>query len=74
MWSSLGGEGAIVDTFHSFKGLESDVVVAVLPDFSTPALAERHRGLTYVGLSRARVHLIVIGSPDVRAQLRWPAV
>lgn len=68
----IGGDGVVVDTFHSFKGLESDVVIAVLPDFSTPALAEQHRGLAYIGLSRARAHLIALGRPEARAQIGWP--
>lgn len=66
-----GGSGLVVDTFHSFKGLEADVVVAILPDFQTRDLVEQHRALSYIGLSRARAHLIVLGRPEAKAEIAW---
>lgn len=49
-----------VSTIHSWKGLESPVVIVV----ETDGLRSHHLGdaLTYVALSRAKHHLIVIGS------------
>ncbi len=44
-----------VDTIRRFKGLESPVVVLVVPEALTEELA-------YVAFSRARSHLIVIGA------------
>jgi hypothetical protein len=48
-----------VSSIHGFKGLESDVVILV----ETDRLAESEVGqrLSYVALSRAKHHLIVIG-------------
>jgi hypothetical protein len=49
-----------VSSIHSFKGLESDIVILVETDhLGNPARARR---LCYVGLSRAKHHLVVIGN------------
>lgn len=68
----LGGDGVVADTFHSFKGLEADVVVAVLPDFRAADHVERHRALAYIGMSRACAHLIVVGTAASRGAVGWP--
>ncbi|HEV2067890.1 MAG TPA: ATP-binding domain-containing protein, partial [Thermomicrobiales bacterium] len=49
-----------VSTIHSYKGLESPVVVLA----ETDGLRSHHLGdaLTYVALSRAKHHLIVVGA------------
>jgi hypothetical protein len=49
------------DTIHSFKGLESPVVVLTELDKLSRRSDRYRHGLLYVGLSRARSHLIVIG-------------
>lgn len=59
-WLPTGGPGTVrVSSIHAFKGLESDVVVLV----ETEALARSHRAgrLCYVGLSRAKHHLVIVG-------------
>ncbi|PZR60227.1 MAG: hypothetical protein DLM71_10895 [Chloroflexi bacterium] len=52
-----------VATIHRFKGLESPVVVLAELDGGVPA--EQLAGLVYVGATRARSHLVVIGSESV---------
>jgi hypothetical protein len=47
-----------VSTIHSFKGLESPVVILAELDKARP---ERAAQLAYIALSRARSHLIVFG-------------
>lgn len=47
-------------TLVRFKGLESPVVILAEIDSRVPA--EQLAGLLYVGATRARTHLVVIGS------------
>lgn len=48
-----------VSTIHSFKGLESPIVILTELDQAFPDTREQ---LIYIGVSRARNHLIVIGA------------
>lgn len=61
------GEGVLVETIHRFKGLEADVCIVLLFDMSRPW----DRALAYIGISRARAQLIVIGPASVNAALAW---
>lgn len=62
-----GKHGVVAETIHRFKGLESDVVVLALTgDESHDTLP-----LAYVGMSRARSLLVVVGSKDLRKLLSW---
>ncbi|EPX60590.1 hypothetical protein D187_001744 [Cystobacter fuscus DSM 2262] len=56
-----------VDTIRRFKGLERPVVIVVADQ---SLLADKE--LAYVALSRARSHLIVIGSKECLARIREP--
>jgi UvrD-like helicase C-terminal domain/Nuclease-related domain/AAA domain len=57
----------LCETIRRFKGLERPVIVLVeLPEEDATKLDR----LLYVGASRARQHLIVIGSPAVLGRLR----
>jgi len=47
-----------VSTIHSFKGLECPIVILTEMKFAYPEAREQ---LTYIGVSRARNHLIIIG-------------
>ena len=59
----------MTDTIHRYKGLESEVVVLVLGNID---LSESvNRALAYVGMSRARSGLFVIGTRSVRGALPW---
>ena len=51
-----------LSTIHRFKGLESPVVVLAEIDSRVPAA--QLPGLLYVGATRARTHLVVIGSEE----------
>ncbi len=60
-WATVPGEREIrISSIHSFKGLESDIVILA----ETDRLTERDDGqrLCYVALSRAKHHLIVLGA------------
>jgi hypothetical protein len=54
-----------VETIYRFKGLEADATIGVLDRLEKV----RDHALAYIGLSRARFHLVVIGPPDVGASL-----
>ena len=65
----LGKRGVVVETIQRFKGLEADVCIVVLAGLD---LAEPEaRALAYVGLSRARAMLFVLGTKDQRNRLGW---
>lgn len=56
-----------IDSIYRFKGLERTVVI--LAEIDDP-VARGHRELLYVGVSRARAHLIVVGQADTLAAVR----
>lgn len=63
-WDRMGSQPdrVQVSTIHAFKGLEKPVVILTELDRVHPSNAEQ---LLYVGLSRARSHLIVLGELPV---------
>ncbi len=63
----LPADVILCETIRRFKGLERPVIVLVeLPEEDATKLDR----LLYVGASRARQHLVVIGSPAVLGRLR----
>jgi superfamily I DNA/RNA helicase len=52
--------GVRVSTIHSYKGLESAVVI--LTEMDKIRQDELHNSLIYIGISRARHHVVVIGA------------
>jgi hypothetical protein len=57
-------EGSIIfSTIHAFKGMESPAVV--LCGFSD-ILSEEQRSLLYVGMSRARSHLVILFGENIK--------
>jgi hypothetical protein len=60
----LGSPGVLADTVHRFKGLEADVAVLVFTS------EEPDDALLYVGVSRARSLLFVLGPNPIRRRLR----
>jgi hypothetical protein len=63
----LASDAILCDTIRRFKGLERPVVVLVELDGVAP---DKLDALLYVGASRARQHLVVIGSATVLGRLR----
>lgn len=57
----VGRHEVRLTTIHSFKGLESPVVVMTELDKPARRSNTHRKYLLYVGLSRARSHLIIIG-------------
>ena len=65
-----GGGGITVETVQRFKGLENDAVILALDgDRTQDDLA----ALAYVGLSRARAVLYVIGTAAIKKAINWDA-
>jgi hypothetical protein len=60
----IGSSGVLTETVHRFKGLEADVVVL--------ALSTHHpdEAILYVGMSRARSMLVVVGPGSTTDRLR----
>jgi len=62
-----------IESIHKFKGLESEVVVMILP--SAESLESETttdiKSLIYVGMSRATSLLIIIGDQEVKALANW---
>jgi hypothetical protein len=65
-----GGRGIPVETVHRFKGLESDIVLLVFSSFADG----QDNALAYIGMSRARAHLEVIGPAWLAERLGWQPV
>ncbi|MFC1680348.1 ATP-binding domain-containing protein [Pseudomonadota bacterium] len=60
------GPCIIFSTIHAFKGMESPAIVLCgISDFKSP----NGRSLLYVGMSRARSHLIVVAHEKLKAAL-----
>ena len=62
-----GKPGVVAETIHRFKGLEANAAIVWLDDIEDA----QDRVLAYVGMSRARAALTVIGSEDVKTALDW---
>jgi hypothetical protein len=62
-----GSRGIPVETVSRFKGLESQAIVLVLDE---PFVADG-RTSAYVGMSRARSVLVVVGDQTDRSPLNW---
>jgi hypothetical protein len=59
-----------VETIYRFKGLEADATIVILDRLEK----DRDRALAYIGLSRARFHLVVISPPEVGTALELAGV
>jgi len=64
----LGGTGVLAETIHRFKGLEAAVVVLALST-QFGRSAGRDDALLYVGASRARSMLMIVGPASVQRRL-----
>jgi hypothetical protein len=62
-----GGQGIVVETVHRFKGLESDVALLVFSSYDETL----DDALAYIGMSRARAHLEIIGPARLAERLGW---
>lgn len=69
-FTQYGKHGVAVETIHRFKGLENDVIVVGLCRGDRYS-ADELRRIAYVGFSRARAILLVIGDPRLKALLNW---
>ena len=75
--AQISGIGAIkeiqIESIHKFKGLESEVVVMILPSIESleSETTTDIRSLIYVGMSRATSLLIIIGDQEVKALANW---
>ncbi len=65
----IGGAGIVAETVYRFKGLEADVVLLLL--VGETRSDDELRSLAYVGMSRARTTLIVIGPRALRSTIGW---
>ena len=69
VFGSPGEGGVVVETIQRFKGLESETIVLCLDGLDLGARMDRC--LAYVGLSRARSYLLVIGAKEAKRALNW---
>lgn len=63
----LDDGGIVGETIHRYKGLENDVVFVILDKVET----DQQRSLAYIGMSRARALLIVIGTRATKKAIGW---
>lgn len=65
----LGKTGVIAETIYRFKGLEADVIIA---DLTSSGLNQVDLAtLGYIGMSRARAFLVVVGTKETAERLNW---
>lgn len=62
-----GGGGIPVETVSRFKGMEAEAVVLVLEQCAS----HEDRTAAYVGMSRARTLLMVVGQPQLKTVVNW---
>ena len=66
----------VVESISRFKGLESDVVIVVFP--SLEGIQQHYinstLALVYVGLSRAKSKLYLIGNREVQELCNWKII
>ena len=62
-----------IESIHKFKGLESEVVVMILPSAESleSETTKDIKSLIYVGMSRATSLLIIIGDQEVKSLANW---
>jgi len=63
-----GSRGLPVESISRFKGLDAGAVVLVLAENKGPP----NQAQAYVGMSRARSLLVVVGSKATRKAVNWP--
>ncbi|MGO8061458.1 NERD domain-containing protein [Rhizobium johnstonii] len=63
----FGGNGVVAESIERFKGLEAVAVILILDG----PVRDRPDKLAYVGLSRARSYLQVLGHPNRKRSLGW---
>ena len=64
-----GPNSVRLESVRRFKGLEADAVILLMPGEVT----EETKRLAYVGMSRARALLTVIGPDDGKTEIDWPS-
>lgn len=62
-----GSRGVPVESISRFKGLDAAAVVLVLEEHRGPA----NQAQAYIGISRARSLLVVIGSKETKKAVNW---
>lgn len=66
-FGSWGGRGVPVETIARFKGLESQAIVLILDEqYSATEITA-----AYVGISRARSVLVIVGKATDKSLLKW---
>lgn len=70
---SVEGLGVTVSSVFQFKGLENDIIIFLVPDYKSleATYIRNPLNLVYVGISRAKYLLYVIGSKEVKKLINW---
>ena len=70
---SFEGLGVNISSVFQFKGLENDIIIMLIPNWE--ALEAEYilqpLSLAYVGFSRAKTKLYVIGDKKVKQAINW---
>ncbi len=70
---SIQGLGVDISSVYRFKGLENDVVIFLVPDENTlkATYIRNPLNLIYVGMTRAKFLLYVLGSTSIKNKVNW---
>jgi|TARA_Y100000389_G_scaffold198405_1_gene234849 hypothetical protein len=71
--SSIESKKVNVSSIYKYKGLESDIVIVVIPswDALNAEYILQPLSLAYVGFSRAKTKLYVIGGKNIQKEINW---
>ena len=70
---SIEGLGVEVSSVFRFKGLENEIVIFLIPNFASleASYTRNPLNLVYVGISRAKFLLYLIGNKEVKNKINW---
>jgi DNA polymerase III delta prime subunit len=71
--SSIESQKVNVSSVYKYKGLENDIVIVVIPswDALNAEYTLQPLSLAYVGFSRAKTKLYVIGDKKIQKEINW---
>ena len=70
---SIEGLGVNISSVFQFKGLENDIVILLVPNYKSleATYIRNPLNLIYVGVSRAKYLLYVIGNEEIKKLINW---
>ena len=70
---SIEGLGVNISSVFQFKGLENDIVILLVPNYKSleTTYIRNPLNLIYVGVSRAKYLLYLVGNKEIKKLINW---